>query len=921
MSIQNLSGDLSSSDGNNPTRSGSYYDDHRLDDLTVGQTVQINLDGSFDTYLQLVNAATGQVISFDDDGGPGLNSELSFTVQSGVNYLVRATSFGSGATGTYSLTTTQGDLEAIADQVSGDLSSSDGNNPTRSGSYYDDHRLDDLTVGQTVQINLDGSFDTYLQLVNAATGQVISFDDDGGPGLNSELSFTVQSGVNYLVRATSFGSGATGTYSLTTTQGDLEAIADQVSGDLSSSDGNNPTRSGSYYDDHRLDDLTVGQTVQINLDGSFDTYLQLVNAATGQVISFDDDGGPGLNSELSFTVQSGVNYLVRATSFGSGATGTYSLTTTQGDLEAIADQVSGDLSSSDGNNPTRSGSYYDDHRLDDLTVGQTVQINLDGSFDTYLQLVNAATGQVISFDDDGGPGLNSELSFTVQSGVNYLVRATSFGSGATGTYSLTTTQGDLEAIADQVSGDLSSSDGNNPTRSGSYYDDYRLDDLTVGQTVQINLDGSFDTYLQLVNAATGQVISFDDDGGPGLNSELSFTVQSGVNYLVRATSFGSGATGTYSLTTTQGDLEAIADVSVPNTYLPFDSTQVFNLNSNSDADHIIYLDFDGHTTNGTLWNNSYGNNIVTAAYDTDGNTASFSNAELETIWRIWQRVSEDFSPFDVNVTTAAPSTDQLINSGGSDTQWGVRVSIGGDGSWYGSAGGVAYLDSFNWYSDTPTFVFEDNLGNGNEKFTAEAISHEVGHTLGLSHDGTSTVEYYQGHGSGETGWAPILGVGYYSELTQWSQGEYSDAENQEDDLAIITSQNGFGYRVDDYGDNSSSAAALSSIGGVVENYGIIETNNDSDWFSFTTTTGNIDLDINAFERGANLDILAELYNSAGQFILGSNPVGNLSASISTTLGAGQYFLSVTGTGEGNPLGTGYSDYGSLGQYSISGTIV
>ncbi|NES70930.1 MAG: hypothetical protein F6K24_39830, partial [Okeania sp. SIO2D1] len=503
-----------------------------------------------------------------------------------------------------------------------------------------------------------------------------------------------------------------------------------------------------------------------------------------------------------------------------------------------------------------------------------------------------------------------------------LVRATSYASGATGGYGLTTTGGDFRELTDAINGFLSTSDGNNPTRSGSYYDDYSLNSLTVGQQVQLNMDGAADAYLQLINAQTGAVIAYNDDSTPDYNSQLTFTVQSGINYLVRATSYAVGATGQYGLTTTAGKFASVPDnpgTIVPETYRPFNANQVFNLNSNSSANHTIYLDFNGHTTTGTAWNSNQ-SSIFTPAYDIDGNSSSFSNTERERIWRIWQRVAEDFSPFNVNVTTQAPSSDKLIKSSFGDTQWGVRVAIGGSSSdWLnGNFGGIAYLDSFNWNTDTPAFVFENNLGNGNEKSTAEAISHEVGHTLGLEHDGTFSVEYYAGHGSGATGWAPIMGNSYSRELTQWSRGEYSGADNLENDLDIITGQNGFSYRADDYADTLTNAAALAMSGGNVETYGIIERNTDYDWFSFTTT-GNINLSIDAFDRGPNLDILARLYNASGQLVLYSNPIGSLSAGFSASLGAGQYYLSVTGTGQGSPS-TGYSDYGSLGQYSITGTI-
>ncbi|MBI1373068.1 MAG: LEPR-XLL domain-containing protein [Phycisphaera sp.] len=354
-------------------------------------------------------------------------------------------------------------------------------------------------------------------------------------------------------------------------------------------------------------------------------------------------------------------------------------------------------------------------------------------------------------------------------------------------------------------------------------------------------------------------------------------------------------------------------------------SETFTLHSNPGASKVIYLDFDGHITSGTIWNSNFngGADIVTPAYDIDGDPSTFTNTELQRIQYIWQRVAEDYIPFDVDVTTQDPGSAALINSGGGDTDWGVRVAIGGSSyDWYGAgAGGVAYVGSFNWNSDSPCFVFDDQLGNGGEKYVAEAASHEAGHTLGLSHDGTSTQGYYDGQGAGETAWAPIMGVGYYVNLTQFSKGEYFDANQHQDDLAIITSNNGFGYRADDHGSTTGSADALNISGTSVSDGGIIERNTDYDVFAFVTGAGDVSFDVTPALRGANLDILAELLNSAGTVIASANPTGVLAASLSASLAAGSYFLRVSGVGQGDPMVDGYSDYASLGQYAISGSIV
>lgn len=348
----------------------------------------------------------------------------------------------------------------------------------------------------------------------------------------------------------------------------------------------------------------------------------------------------------------------------------------------------------------------------------------------------------------------------------------------------------------------------------------------------------------------------------------------------------------------------------------------FALHSKPDSSRVIYLDFNGHVATNTAW---YSGTLTAQAYDTDGNPSAFSATELSNIREIWQRVAEDYAPFDVDVTTQEPAIDALQRTSSTDTQYGTRAVITRSMPELCSqtCGGVAYVNVFSNYSSTtpdryqPAWAFFDKLGNGFPKYVAEAVSHEVGHNLNLNHDGTSTTGYYAGQGSGVTGWAPIMGVGYYKPVTQWSKGEYPDANNLQDDVAVISAA-GTPLLADDYPTTTAMAAPLSGDPSAVLQTGIIERNTDLDVFTFYTDGGSVQFNIASGSIAPNLDLSVKLLDASGNTITSANPADNLSASLTATLGAGQYFLQIDGVGYGD-LATGYSDYGSVGQYQITGT--
>lgn len=404
----------------------------------------------------------------------------------------------------------------------------------------------------------------------------------------------------------------------------------------------------------------------------------------------------------------------------------------------------------------------------------------------------------------------------------------------------------------------------------------------------------------------------------------------------------------------------------------------------------VYLDFDGETLEGTLWN-----------VEAETESLDFAPAALVTDRAaVWAAVAEDYAPFNVNVTTTRPSDDQLYKTSADDNVYGSHVIITDSYDEVLPAaagnGGIAWLGGTGSEFLSGALVFTEGTG-GSPKAIAEIVAHESGHNFGLEHDGISGAgggEYY----APESGvWGTIMGAAYYVPLSQWSAGGYAGATNAQDDLAAITDRSAVtavyvnaslpdgtpytatsvcvqsgnpsnpqpgdvffalgvngdcepagpqltlnfsyadraDYAADNVGNTPAAAQALDNADGTFAAAEVIVRTTDVDVYAVTTAGGELTATVEVADISPNLDAKLTVTDAAGTVLATDDPASaRVSDSVASGLGAsvtaadlaaGTYYLTVEGVGAGDPTtatadnANGYVRYGSLGNYSLSGS--
>lgn len=382
------------------------------------------------------------------------------------------------------------------------------------------------------------------------------------------------------------------------------------------------------------------------------------------------------------------------------------------------------------------------------------------------------------------------------------------------------------------------------------------------------------------------------------------------------------------------DLPEAAAAEVAPAVLPESAT--FTLHSRPTSKHTIFLDFDGAEVSDTYWNLQSG--IPNGYYDgfsLDEDLTSFSATEHGYIQENWRILAEVFAAYDVDVTTEDPGPAGYDRDGIADDTYGNHVLYSDDPDSRPICAGCAGIAVFGQFAD-PSEAGTNTLEpiwvrkRENAFRAATVTAHEIGHTLALNHDGSAaglteqSREYYGGQGP----WTPFMGSGTHG-IVQFSNGDYAHATNKQDDFATMEAT-GLPLLPDDAGDTAATATTL----GARTDYTVdgIITSRDVDYYEVGPCTAAPSVEAVGSGVASALDLRVDLRTANDALVAYSDPpsaevvVGGTAHRVASGMdadrispsgGPGTYLVKVRGVGNGDPLTTGYSDYGSVGSYTLS----
>jgi hypothetical protein len=290
----------------------------------------------------------------------------------------------------------------------------------------------------TLVAETTGSIDTYMYLYDLETEEELARNDDGGSGSNARIRHSVQAGRRYIAKVRGYSSSTSGSYSfrayITVRTGGTSwqsPLAYEIGVGDEAQVVNRSLDDGDDEDFFLLVSDRAGQLV-METTGSVDTYMELYEADSREMLDENDDGGSSYNARIRHNVRAGGRYMVKVRGYGSSSTGNYGFKayfSGQGLLPA--DEFEPDDDPAQATlvqvGTPQQHTFHDADDVDwvkfQITTPGRYTIHTRGvrsnNLDTYIELFDANM-RSIAENDDGGENLDSRLSQRLENGLYHL---------------------------------------------------------------------------------------------------------------------------------------------------------------------------------------------------------------------------------------------------------------------------------------------------------------------------------------------------------------------------------------------------------------------------------------------------------------------------------------------------------------------
>lgn len=583
-------GQLSATD---PTQTGrGYVDTYRIP-VVEGQSVDVEMNGSFDTYVFVDLPGSTTPLWNDDYGGRNTRSVVANArvTQTGI-MTIRATSYRAGMTGSYTLriernASRRNPDDLLAAFMTTDLGAGTGGNTTPRGNTTTNTRTaprsgptvrsGQLAVGQSYAEQLSASspvdsenkaYREYTVDLPANSAHLVGIenaaidvklwvtDPSGTEYYNDDWSGRDRSLVllpagragSYRIRVGAFTAGETGAYRLRV-QPFSAGQRLPVGRPYRINFNNNTASLWGGRAEVRYFDMRGGEDIRVHMTtNNFDGYLQLLTP-TGVTLS-NDDFGDRRNSRIELPDAPAGRYLIvarplnTAAVLADGAHGMVTLTVNGTDAPAPTGRLQVGRSSNfrlTASSPVESGRRV---------VREMINLP-EGRYGVHVSSSDLDPGVQVRFNgldlqNEYWHGANGYVEFFTTGGqTEVIARGPDQATMGEMTISVTSISHSFTRIASGQPATVSLN-ANAPQVLGRHVRDFTWEVETTGRAaIEFSTTG-LDGYLW-VQQSDGSWLNNDDWGGSRQTSRIELNVTAGQKYLIRATTFAAGATGSGTL--------------------------------------------------------------------------------------------------------------------------------------------------------------------------------------------------------------------------------------------------------------------------------------------------------------------------------------------------------------------------------------